>query len=236
MSARALRQFYFNGFEVCRDVSKKQVKIRRHDKRFITLNRFRARLHGQALKRLLIHHAPVNVYSSVLEWLMPERVREKPSANRAYPIGGEYVVDIDVPQMWRPWNGHETNNLYAPGLRRAYDRVMEILDKIGENYTDIKSHEVARFIYTHYLQSSCVPFSKYHFVLSSDPMRVMTVPGSLNGETGLVCFEVGDPAEFEKITMKELVVRSDARKHLYNTGFHTASDLVHAHPEPSGGR
>lgn len=198
---------------------------------------------------------------------MPERVGEKSSANRAYPIGGEYVVDIDVPQMWRPWNGHGTNNLYEPGLQIAYDRTVELLDKIGENYSDIrivfsgkrgfhihvldfslrdwtrynavnpiKSHEVARFIYTHYLQASCSPFSKYHFVLSSDPMRVMTVPGSLNAKTGLVCFKVGGPTEFESLTMKELVVKSDARKHLYRDGFHTASELVHAHPEPSGGR
>ena len=30
----------------------------------------------------------------VLNYLMPERVGEKSEANRAYPIGGEYVADV----------------------------------------------------------------------------------------------------------------------------------------------
>ena len=29
-------------------------------------------------------------------YLMPERVGEKSEANRAYPIGGEYVADVDI--------------------------------------------------------------------------------------------------------------------------------------------
>lgn len=32
---------------------------------------------------------------SVLNWLMLERVAEKRASAYAYPIGGEYVIDID---------------------------------------------------------------------------------------------------------------------------------------------
>jgi len=38
---------------------------------------------------------------SVLNWLMPERVAEKEKANKAYPIGGEYVIDVDSHLFWR---------------------------------------------------------------------------------------------------------------------------------------
>jgi DNA primase catalytic subunit len=265
-----IQQFYLRGFrpqlEGWPRIWNKQFKILTVQGTFLNLNKFDNRLSTRSLIALSAQHAPVGLYFSVMNWLMPERVGKKSSANKAYPFSGEYVVDIDVPQMWRPWNGHGTNNLYAPGVQIAYDRTVEILDKIRENHSDIriifsgkrgfhihvldfnlrdwtryntrnpiKSHEVARFIYTHYLQSSCGQFGKYHFVLSSDPMRVMTVPGSLNGKTGLVCFEVGCPEEFERLSIEEIVVGSDARKHFYYNGFHTASELVQTHPETTRG-
>ncbi|MHA2162624.1 MAG: hypothetical protein ACXABF_09385, partial [Candidatus Thorarchaeota archaeon] len=62
-----------------------------------------------------------------MDWLMPERVGEKNRSNKAYPIRGDYVVDIDVPQLWRPWNGFATNNIYSAGLQLAYDRVLMFL-------------------------------------------------------------------------------------------------------------
>jgi hypothetical protein len=204
----------------------------------------------------------MNVYSSILDWLMPERVGEKNRANQAFPIRGDYVVDIDVPQLWRPWNGFATNNIYSTGLQLAYDKVLMFLDKISENYSDIsivfsgkrgfhihvrdfevrdwthydprnpiKSHEVARFVYTHYLQNALGRFSKYHFILSTDPMRVMTIPNSLNGRTGLICFVVGSPRDFEVLTMERMVRETDAKRFFYN-GFQTGANY-HAHPEPS---
>jgi DNA primase catalytic subunit len=134
---------------------------------------------------------------------MPERVGEKSKANKAYPIVGDYVVDIDVPQLWRPWNGFATNNIYSAGLQLAYDKVLMFLDKIKENYSDIrivfsgkmgfhihvrnfnvrdwthydsrdpiKSHEVARYVYTLYLQRALGRFSRYYFILSTDRARV----------------------------------------------------------------
>jgi DNA primase catalytic subunit len=195
---------------------------------------------------------------------MPERVSEKSKANRAYPIRGDYVVDVDVPQLWRPWNGYATNNIYASGLQIAVDKTSVILDKIRENYSDIsvvfsgkrgfhihvrdfkvrdwthydlsnpiKSHEVARYTYTLYLQSALGRYSRYHFILSSDPMRIMTLPNTLNGKTGLVCFEVGSPEDFEALTLETVVQKSEARRYFYDSAFKTATTLFHSHPEPA---
>ncbi len=194
----------------------------------------------------------------------PERVGEKHKANRAYPIRGDYVVDIDVPQLWRPWNGYATNNIYSTGLQLAYDKTTDILDKIQENYSDIrivfsgkrgfhihvrdfeirdwtpydasnpiKSHEVARYIYTLHLQSAIGRFSRYHFILSTDPMRVMTIPNTLNGKTGLVCFEVGGPADFEELSLEKVVQKSEAKRFFYDGAFKTAMSLVYSQPEPT---
>ena len=264
LQSHQIRQFYLRGFNDCPDISRKQVKIRTNDQRFITLNKSRPRINKRSLRRTLIHHAPINAYASILDWLMPERVSEKSKANRAYPIRGDYVVDIDVPQLWRPWNGFNTNNIYSVGLKIASDRTVAILDKIRENYDDIriifsgkrgfhihvrdfkvrdwthydpsnpiKSHEVARYIYTLYLQNAVGRFSRYHFILSSDPLRVMTVPNTLNGNSGLVCFDVGTPSDFEAITLEKVVQKSGAKKFFYDSAFKTANVLVHSHPEPA---
>ena len=195
---------------------------------------------------------------------MPERVGEKSKANRAYPIRGDYVVDIDVPQLWRPWNGHSTNNIHSTGFLLAFDKTTDILDKIRENYNDIqiifsgkrgfhihvkdfeirdwthydawnpiKSHEVARYIYTLHLQSAIGRFSRYHFILGTDPMRVMTIPNTLNGKTGLICFEVGTPSDFEVLSLEKVVQKSGAKRFFYDSAFKTATTLVHSHPEPT---
>ena len=107
-----IRQFYLRGFrpklEGWPRIWNKQFKILTAEGDFLNLNKFDNRLKTRSLIELCARYAPISLSFSVLNWLMPERVGKKSSANRAYPIGGEYVVDIDVPQMWRPWNGHGT--------------------------------------------------------------------------------------------------------------------------------
>ena len=49
----------------------------------------------QSIKRYSVRFAPVNLYVSALNWLMPERVTGKGKEKHAYPIGGEYVVEVD---------------------------------------------------------------------------------------------------------------------------------------------
>ena len=267
-----IRQFYLRGFKetVKLDewpgVWRKQFKIRTLEGRFIKLNRLRNRLNFRSLLGFCVRYTPLNLYMSALNWLMPERVGRKCKANGAFPVGGEYVVDIDNPSLMRSWGG--VKGFSVSGLQLTHDMTLAIVDKIRENYSDIrivfsgrrgfhvhvldfnvrdwteyneedpiKSHEVARFLYTRYLKTALGEMSKYHFILSSDPMRVMTVPGSLNSRTGKICFLVGDPYDFEKLTLEKVITKSDSRKYLYNNGFQSASSFLHAHPEPSrGGR
>jgi len=271
LSPHQIRQFYLRGFKETSKLDdwpcvwRKQFKIRTHEGHFMKLNRLRNRLNFRSLLGFCVRYTPLNLYMSVLNWLMPERVGRKATANRALPFIGEYVVDIDNPSLMRSWGGVE--GFSVSGLRLTHDKTLAIVDKIRENYSNIrvvfsgrrgfhihvldfnvrdwteysgedpiKSHEVARFLYTRYLQTALGEFSKYHFILSVDPMRVMTVPGSLNGRTGKICFLVGDPHDFERLTLEEVTNKSDSRKYLYNNGFQAASSLVHSHPEPNGGR
>ncbi len=85
----ALRMFYSNGFEEndthrrWSGLWRKQFKLRLYDRTFISLNKLRPRLTFQNLKRYSVRFAPVNLYMSTLNWLMPERVAEKSKANHA---------------------------------------------------------------------------------------------------------------------------------------------------------
>jgi DNA primase catalytic subunit len=120
---------------------------------------------------------------SVLNWLFPDRVGEKQRAKHAYPISGEYLVDINANSVWRY---HPSCNMHKkiclPCLRLAKEATIEVLEKNEENYSKInivfsghrgfhvhvwdfdledwtrydvtnpvKSHEVARFLYTNHL-------------------------------------------------------------------------------------
>ncbi len=64
-------------------------------------------------------------------------------------------------------------------------------------------------------------------------MRVMTIPNTLNGKTGLICFEVGTPSDFEVLTLEKVVQKSGAKRVLYDNAFKAATTLVHSHPEPT---
>ena len=69
-------------------------------------------------------------------------------------------------------------------------------DLTGYNERDpLKSHEVARYKYSLHLKRKCLNQNKYHFTLSSDVTRIITFPGSLNGETGLICSYLRGPRD-----------------------------------------
>jgi len=57
---------------------------------------------------------------SALNWLMPERVGRKCKANGAFPVDGEYVVDIDNPSLMRSWGGVE--GFSVSGLQLTHDK------------------------------------------------------------------------------------------------------------------
>jgi len=81
---------------------------------------------------------------------------------------------------------------------RDWDRYLEV--------SALKSHEVARFRYTKHI-SEAVPgkFDNAYFVVSSDVMRVITFPESLNGETGLICSYLGGPSDFSNLEVSEII-------------------------------
>jgi hypothetical protein len=84
----------------------------------------------------------------------------------------------------------------------------------------IRSHERARYKFSRLLQTQTYVFDRSHFILAVDPMRILAVPGSLNGDTGLVCSYVGSPRELESKTVREILEKANP------------SNLIYACPEP----
>jgi hypothetical protein len=239
----------------------KHFRARLDDGHFFKLNRYRPRLNFKSLRKYCVKLAPVNVYMSVLNWLMPQKVGEKGKANRAYPIGGEYVVDVDIHLFYQPHPHYVgLDGVCTRCLSISRDATVTILDKLRENHRDIhvvfsgrkgfhvhvwdfdvtdwtrydagdpvKSHEVARLIYTRHIKGATGGFDDAHFKLAVDPMRVITFPGSLNGRSGLVCSYLGGPAEFERSSIDDIVSESRTQRFLYDDEYES---LIHAHPEP----
>lgn len=198
---------------------------------------------------------------SVLNYLMPERVGEKHRANRAYPMGGEYVVDVDLHLFWRP-HYHYTgiDGICGRCLTISKDATLRVVDKINENYSDIhivfsdkkgfhvhvwdfdvndwthydednpiKSHEVARFLYTKHIKGATGGFDDSHFKLSCDPMRMITFPESLNARTRLICSYLGTPSDFARKPVIEILRESRALRYFHEASFQS---LNHSHLEP----
>ena len=69
-------------------------------------------------------------------------------------------------------------------------------------------HHASRFKFTRLLQKQAHVFDRVHFTVSVDPMRVVTVPNTINGKTGLVCRFMGTPKDLEKLTVPIIVEMS----------------------------
>jgi len=262
-----IRRFYLHGFRekpVHRGWPRlwsKHYRIRLQDRRFIKLHGQRRRLNFKTLRKLSVKYAPHHLYMSVLNYLMPERVGEKHKANRAYPIGGEYVVDVDIHLFWRPHRHHVgLDGICARCLSISRDATLRIIDKISENHSDIhivfsgkkgfhihvldfdvldwtyydegnpiKSHEVARHVYTRHIKGATGGFDDPHFKLSRDPMRMITFPESLNARTGLICTYLGTPSDFVRKPVTEILRESRALRYFHDAEFQC---LSRSHPEP----
>ena len=79
----------------------------------------------------------------------------------------------------------------------------------------IKSHEVARFKFSKIISLQTYCFDRAHFILSVDPMRIITVPNSLNGETGLKCIYIGDGKDLELHSIENILALARPIKELY---------------------
>jgi len=89
-------------------------------------------------------------------------------------------------------------------------------DWAKRNYRNlIKSHEVARFKFSQVISLQTYCFDRSHFIVSVDPMRIITVPHTLNAETGLVCIYIGDRKDLELQTIENIVAQSQPLKELY---------------------
>ncbi len=217
---------------------RKHIRIVTHDKMVIKLNALRSRVNEKALWKLCRKHAPTHVYMSVLNYLFPERVGLKSRAKYAYPVGGEYVVDVDN-YLFRGIETHEHPRTWiciaCLGVARKY--TIRLAELVEENYESIvivfsgargfhihvldfnvrdwtrynehdpvKSHEAARLRYTlHLARQLDARFDEPHFTLSVDPMRIISVPQTLNASTGLVCRLIGSRVDLERKSVSRIL-------------------------------
>jgi len=76
-------------------------------------------------------------------------------------------------------------------------------------------HSASRYKLTRLLNKQVQAFDKYHFNVSVDPMRVITVPNTINGKTGLRCTYLGNQKDFAKLTIPEILSRSKVFSKFY---------------------
>ena len=88
----------------------------------------------------------------------------------------------------------------------------------------------SRFKYSKYLAVQCDGFNRSHFIVASDPMRIVSVPYSLNAVSGVICLPVGNRRSLEHLDVEELVRKANG--FLNAIGAVKASQLLHAHPKP----
>ena len=181
-----------------------------------------------------------------MEYLRPEKVLSKDRTLKAYPIGGEFVIDIDAYMNFKRHRHKTEPEGFCYGcLSQAKELTSKLLDLVEINYKDIiivfsgrhgfhihvrdfkvrdwtfydpgkplKSHEVARRKYVEMLNEYAPEaFDKSHYVLSCDVTRVMTLPETLNGETGLIC-SAYDLSQFKLKSVKDIVEKARGRKHI----------------------
>jgi len=59
-------------------------------------------------------------------------------------------------------------------------------------------------------------------MLTPREVRVVSVPGSLNAESGLICLHVGDRRDLERIKIRDLVERSKPTPYIWSLRFERA--------------
>jgi len=79
----------------------------------------------------------------------------------------------------------------------------------------IKSHEAARFKFSKTISLETYVFDRHHFILSVDPMRVISLPNSLNAETGLKCLYIGGRKDLENMTINTLLYHANPTLEVY---------------------
>jgi len=76
---------------------------------------------------------------SALNWLMPERIGNKRASVEAFPVGGEYVIDIDSYLNYRKHTHRITEDRVCEGcLENSKQLTERFIDEVKENYRDIR--------------------------------------------------------------------------------------------------
>lgn len=79
----------------------------------------------------------------------------------------------------------------------------------------LASHAAARFRFLKLVEPATHVFDRIHFTVSVDPLRVVTVPGSLNCETGLVCTFIGGVGDLESHQVHAILHRSLSERYVF---------------------
>ena len=225
---------------------RKHYRIEIENGRFLKLNKFRNRIRPEKLRRLLVKYAPVHAYMSVLSWLFPERVASRQKANRAYPLNGTFLLDIDV--KTDRFHRHMVNRhgVCEGCLRLARFNTLNACNIVEENYSKylavfsgrkgfhvllpfsaedwthyrakdpLKTQAAARFKYALYLKHRGVWFD---FKTSVDPLRVHSVPGSLNAETSLTVKPIGQRTDLEALSIGRILELANSTRFIHPPEF-----------------
>ena len=90
----------------------------------------------------------------------------------------------------------------------------------------VKWHEVARFKFSQLIRLNTYCLDRPRFIFSVDPMRVITVPNTLNGDTGLQCIHIGTRKHLEYRTIESILWKAQPLRERYGC------EYSHGYPEP----
>jgi len=77
-----------------------------------------------------------------------------------------------------------------------------------EPMNPLQSHAAARFRFLKLIEPATLAFDRVHFTVSVDPLRVISVPGSFNAESGLACTFIGWATDLEAKSVRSILERS----------------------------
>ncbi len=80
----------------------------------------------------------------------------------------------------------------------------------------LRSHASARFKFLKVIAPTTYCFDRHHFIVSVDPLRVISVPMSINGETGLICTFIGARKDLERRSINSIFEESRPERFIFN--------------------
>ena len=80
----------------------------------------------------------------------------------------------------------------------------------------MKAMAAARYKYASHVLPGTV-WDTSHFIVSVDPMRVITVPNTLNLDTGLICLHIGTPNDLENTSISSMLEKAAPTRYIWET-------------------